>query len=79
MIRNSQPLPDLPTSPSPSGDYAPQRLRMRAYKPAPVPTVNPADVAACDAAWGGLDEDSLRTAAGMSANPGAYLKRMGLS
>ena len=76
MIRLDQPLPDPPERPLP-GDYKMQRPpRGGAYVPREVPTIDPREVAACAAAWDGLDDESLAAGAAMSSDPAAYMARV---
>ena len=76
MIRQSGPLPDRRERPV-AGDYKMQRPpRGGAYVPREVPTIDPLEVAACAAAWDGLDDESIAAGAAMSANPAAYLARV---
>ena len=76
MIRLDQPLPERPDRRVP-GDYKLQRPpRGGAYVPREVPTIDPREVAACAAAWDGLDDESLAAGAAMSADPAAYMARV---
>ena len=76
MIRLDQPLPDRRERPV-AGDYKMQRPpRGGAYAPREVPTIDPREVAACAAAWDGLDDESLAAGAAMSSDPAAYMARV---
>ena len=76
LIRQSDPLPDRRERPV-AGDYKMQRPpRGGAYVPREVPTIDPREVAACAAAWDGLDDESLAAGAAMSSDPAAYMARV---